>query len=140
MLRITGRGATALLTRDTEANAEKRLLRDQADKLANDILALLFMSPPTSSGAGFISAVNPEFALVPTGYATRYGFPKSEVIVRYRAKLFQRRLLELKARRPLMCTPTAALRYGQAIVKRIGLTGPRALKRRASFSRVQPCA
>jgi competence protein ComEC len=97
-LRITGRGATVLLTRDTEAKAEKRLLRDQADKLANDILALLCHVTATSSGAGFISAVNPEFALVSTGYATRYGFPKPEVVVRYRAKLFQWRLLELKAR------------------------------------------
>ncbi|MGB5300823.1 MAG: DNA internalization-related competence protein ComEC/Rec2, partial [Thiogranum sp.] len=39
----------------------------------------------TSSSADFVEAVRPDYVLFPVGYRNRFGFPKHEVVERYRA-------------------------------------------------------
>jgi competence protein ComEC len=83
VLRIgTGRHAV-LLTGDIEADAERQLLETAGDGLAADVLVVPHHGSRTSSTPAFIETVAPRIALVPAGWANRWGFPKQEVLARY---------------------------------------------------------
>lgn len=77
-------GGRVLLTGDIEQETERKLLNDQHDQLAAQVLMVPHHGSNTSSTSGFIEAVAPRFALVPAGYLNRYRFPKAAVIERYR--------------------------------------------------------
>lgn len=85
VLRIeTGHGIAVLLPGDIEKATERQLLQSQADRLQADILVAPHHGSRTSSTAGFIAAVQPQVVLFPVGYRNRFGFPKKDVVNRYR--------------------------------------------------------
>jgi competence protein ComEC len=73
-----------LLTGDIEQETERELLDTQPDRLAARVLVVPHHGSNTSSTAGFIAAVAPQYALVPAGYLNRYRFPRPAVVRRYR--------------------------------------------------------
>ena len=79
----TGAGRHILLTGDIETIAEQRLLRNSPDRLSSDVLVVPHHGSRTSSSPPFVEAVQPGYALFPTGYRNRYRFPRETVINRY---------------------------------------------------------
>lgn len=72
-----------LLTGDIEGAAERALLEGRKSDLGADLVTIPHHGSLTSSGAEFVEAVSPEYALASAGYRNRYGFPKSEVVDRW---------------------------------------------------------
>ncbi len=86
VIRITAAGGRRiLLTGDIESSAERALLRGQPGQLRAEILVAPHHGSLTSSSRPFIEAVAPDTVLFPVGYRNRYGFPRREVIDRYRS-------------------------------------------------------
>lgn len=83
VLRVSSRGGSALLTGDIEALAEAHLV--QTKNLTAEVLVVPHHGSATSSTAGFISAVNPKYAIFPAGWHNRWSFPRPPVVARYRA-------------------------------------------------------
>ncbi len=83
VLRVVGAGGSLLLTGDIEAPAEAVLLQGGVP-LAADIVVVPHHGSSTSSSAGFIAATNPVHALVAAGHDNRWGFPRPEVLARWR--------------------------------------------------------
>jgi competence protein ComEC len=83
VLRIAGRGGTALLTGDIERQIETRMLRRGADALAADILVAPHHGSKSSSSIDFIDAIAPQQVIFAAGYRNRYGFPMREIVARY---------------------------------------------------------
>jgi len=52
--------------------------------LAADVLVVPHHGSLTSSSPVFLAAVSPTMALLPVGYRNRYGFPKPQIVQRYR--------------------------------------------------------
>ncbi|MCB1877834.1 MAG: DNA internalization-related competence protein ComEC/Rec2 [Chromatiales bacterium] len=76
-------GGSLLLPGDIEARAERSLLA--AGPLPKvDVLVVPHHGSRSSSTAPFIDAVSPQIALFATGYRNRFGFPKPDVVRRYR--------------------------------------------------------
>ena len=85
VLRIeTAAGRVLLLTGDIERSVEQQLLEQHARRLAADVLVAPHHGSRTSSTYGFVNAVHPEYVLFPVGYRNRFGFPKPDVLARYR--------------------------------------------------------
>lgn len=84
VLRVQGRGGSALLTADIERAAEGRLVERYGGHLRSDILVVPHHGSHTSSTREFLKEVNPKFALIPAGYLNRFGFPHQAVLERYR--------------------------------------------------------
>jgi competence protein ComEC len=84
VLRVRAPGGTVLLTGDIEANSEQVLIEREGNALRADVLVVPHHGSATSSTAAFVRAVNPRYALFPTGYRNRFGFPKEAVTRRYR--------------------------------------------------------
>ena len=84
VLRVVAGSGSVLLSGDIEAPAEDYLLQTQP--LASDVLVVPHHGSKTSSGEAFIDVVHPRFALFPVGYRNRYGFPKAEIVARYRQR------------------------------------------------------
>jgi competence protein ComEC len=85
VLKVTGaRGHSLLLTGDIEAPVERRLIAQAGQRLHTDVLVAPHHGSRTSSTAGFIAHVDPRHVLFPAGYANRFGFPKADVVERYR--------------------------------------------------------
>ncbi|KAA3627213.1 MAG: DNA internalization-related competence protein ComEC/Rec2 [Proteobacteria bacterium] len=74
-----------LLTGDIERFAEAELLRNRSGELRADLLVVPHHGSATSSSSEFIALVRPKMAWVSAGYANRWGFPKPEIIARYRS-------------------------------------------------------
>lgn len=72
-----------LLTGDIGRKAERWLLKLDSAKLAARVLQVPHHGSRTSSTAGFIEAVNPDYAVFPVGYRNRFGFPKPDIVDRY---------------------------------------------------------
>ncbi|MDQ3797682.1 MAG: hypothetical protein M3294_09025 [Pseudomonadota bacterium] len=83
MLRVANSGGAVLLTGHTEEDAEMLLLCNQTKRLKSDALAVRYHGSSTSSTRAFVRAVHPTLALIPAGYANRYGFPKPGVVARH---------------------------------------------------------
>ena len=83
VLRVSNGRSTVLLTGDIERAQEAALLRRGAP-LHADLLLVPHHGSKTSSGAAFIEAVKPRWALVQSGYRNRYGHPAPPVLARYR--------------------------------------------------------
>jgi competence protein ComEC len=77
-------GFSALLTGDIEAAQEQALLAAGVGLKAQLVLVPHHGSK-TSSSADFVNAVQPQFAIVQSGYRNRFGHPAARVVQRYQA-------------------------------------------------------
>ena len=82
VLRISNPRQSALLAGDIEAVQETALVAEGAPLQSNVLLVPHHGSKTSSSGA-FLDAVNPEWALVQSGYRNRFGHPVQPVMERY---------------------------------------------------------
>ena len=81
VLRISGRGGSALLTGDIQQQAESELVA--AGLQAVDIVVAPHHGSRTSSTQLFVDASAPEYVLFAAGYRNRWGFPKEDVVKRW---------------------------------------------------------
>jgi len=86
VLQAQAGGASLLLTGDIGAAVERRLLARFGDTLRADAVQVAHHGSRTSSDSGFVAAVQPRLALFSTGYRNRFGFPKPDVVERWRAR------------------------------------------------------
>lgn len=86
VLRIATAGGAALLSADIEIPAENWLVQSRGEALGADIMLVPHHGSRTSSSEAFIDAVGPSIALVSAGYRNRFGFPRPEVMARYKAR------------------------------------------------------
>ncbi len=84
VLRISNGEWSLLLPGDIEAEGERRLLADSALELASDVLVAPHHGSATSSSEEFVRAVTPEWVVFSTGYRNHFGFPRQEVVDRWR--------------------------------------------------------
>jgi competence protein ComEC len=82
VLRVSTPQATALLVGDIEAAQETSLIAREAS-LRADWLLVPHHGSATSSTSGFLAAVQPQVAVVQSGYRNRFGHPRPEVVQRY---------------------------------------------------------
>lgn len=75
-----------LLPGDIEQLVEAQLNKLQAAQLQANVLIVPHHGSLTSSTEAFIEAVNPEIALFSVGYRNMFGFPKPEVVSRYKKR------------------------------------------------------
>jgi competence protein ComEC len=73
-----------LLPGDIEERGEGALLVNYAKNLASDIVVAPHHGSATSSTQPFVNAVDAQWVLVSSGYGNSYGFPKDEVVQRWR--------------------------------------------------------
>lgn len=85
VLKVSGPGGSALLPGDIEAPRERWLVVHEKRRLASDLLLAPHHGSATSSTAGFIAAVQPDYVVFSAGYLNRYHFPRPSVTRRYRA-------------------------------------------------------
>jgi len=71
-----------LLPGDIEAEAEKKLLA--AGLGPHGLMLMPHHGSRTSSTPAFVRALRPGVVIAQTGYANRYGFPRAEIVRRYR--------------------------------------------------------
>jgi competence protein ComEC len=71
---------SVMLTGDSPQSIEEYLVSINGEKLASDILKAGHHGSRTSSSESFVSAVNPQIAIISAGKDNRYGHPHSEVI------------------------------------------------------------
>ena len=81
-LRVIGPGGSALLLADPEEAAES-LLAGQA--IAADVVLVPHHGSATSSSPALIAAVSARLAIASAGYGNRWGFPRADVVARWRA-------------------------------------------------------
>ena len=82
-----GAGATRLLlTGDIGAVVERRLVAQFGAALRADIVQVPHHGSRSSSDPAFVSTVSPTVALLSTGYRNRFGFPKADVVARWRSQ------------------------------------------------------
>lgn len=84
VLKIRSAHGTVLLTGDIEAAAESWLVQTYGDALKADLLIAPHHGSKTSSTAGFLRAVQPDYILIPAGYRNQFGHPHKDVLARYR--------------------------------------------------------
>jgi competence protein ComEC len=85
VVRIASPAGSLLLTGDIERRGEQRLVRG-AGELQSLILVAPHHGSKSSSSETLVAAVKPRFVLFPVGYRNRFGFPRPEVVERYRAR------------------------------------------------------
>ncbi|MBX3725264.1 MAG: DNA internalization-related competence protein ComEC/Rec2 [Xanthomonadales bacterium] len=82
VLRIQGRGGSALITGDAGEVAELRMLALHRERLASDVLVLGHHGSQGSSIAAFLDAVAPRLAIATAGHRNRFGHPHRDVVQR----------------------------------------------------------
>jgi len=83
VLRISGQAGAVLLTGDMEKKIERKLMATQPQQIRARVLLVPHHGSKTSSSLAFIQAVQPEIALFPVGYRSRYRHPNKAVVDRY---------------------------------------------------------
>ncbi len=85
-LRLTDGVHSLLVTGDAEAVSEAEMaLNDKGDRrLASDVYIVGHHGSASSSGAAFLAAVRPSFAIISCGAGNDYGHPKAAVMSRLR--------------------------------------------------------
>lgn len=73
-----------LLTGDIQRAAESWLVERYGHALAGSVLVAPHHGSKTSSSAGFLKQVRPQWVLIPAGYKNRFGFPHAAVMRRYK--------------------------------------------------------
>jgi competence protein ComEC len=81
VLRLTWEQASVLLTGDIAAEAENSLIWSEQPLLAK-VLKLAHHGSNSSSGADFLAAVHPTYAVVSAGAGNRFGHPATVVLDR----------------------------------------------------------
>jgi competence protein ComEC len=84
VLKVSGPGGRVLLPGDLEAEGERRLLAAGVD-LRAEVLVAPHHGSASSSTPAFVAAVAPLEVLYSVGHRNRWGFPRAEVVARYRA-------------------------------------------------------
>ena len=79
VLRLTWEQASVLLTGDIAAEAENSLIWSEQPLLAK-VLKLAHHGSNSSSGADFLEAVHPTYAVVSAGAGNRFGHPATVVL------------------------------------------------------------
>ena len=69
-----------LLTGDSPQSVEQYLVNRETDKIHADVLKLGHHGSKTSSSKLFLSAVDPEYAVISAGKDNKYGHPNKEVL------------------------------------------------------------
>lgn len=69
-----------LLTGDSPEGVERHLVGLKGGELRSTVLKLGHHGSDTSSSRGFLSAVNPEYAIISAGKDNKYGHPHKEVL------------------------------------------------------------
>lgn len=82
VLRISAAGGSVLLTGDIQSDGEAALMA--AGLARTDVVIAPHHGSRTSSTAGFVAATRPVLALFPAGYRNRWGFPRPDVVQRWR--------------------------------------------------------
>jgi competence protein ComEC len=82
VLVVANHSNTLLLTGDIESISEFRLRKAYPD-LSADVLVVPHHGSTTSSTLAFLELLNPEYAIVSSGYRNRFGFPRPQVLDRY---------------------------------------------------------
>ncbi len=72
-----------LTTGDAEADAERRMVEAHGDDLEADAYQAGHHGSSTSSTQPFVDAVEPEIAVISSGYDSQYGHPHEEVLEEY---------------------------------------------------------
>jgi len=86
IVQISTENDNLLLTGDMESEVEKQFVKFFAgndDILKADVLLVPHHGSLSSSSKDFVRAVQPDYALVSSGYRNRYGLPRAEVVSRY---------------------------------------------------------
>jgi competence protein ComEC len=73
-----------LLTADIETPDENAMLARGIER--SNVMLVPHHGSGTSSGGGFLDAVQPDVAIIPVGYRNRYRHPKPEVLSAYEAR------------------------------------------------------
>ncbi len=84
VLKITTQWRSILLSSDIESNSEQWLISHNRDALKSDYLLVPHHGSTTSSTESFIESVQPELALVSSGYKNRFNHPDPRIVSRYR--------------------------------------------------------
>lgn len=84
VLRVQAGHHAVLLTGDIERRAEAEIV-DQGGLSRADIVLVPHHGSRTSTTPAFVSATRPRWALVPSGHRNRWGFPKPDVVERWRS-------------------------------------------------------
>ena len=77
-LRLKGLGHSAVLTGDLTIKGEKEIMKTDA-YLKSDVLKLGHHGSKTSSSVPFLNAVNPTYAIIPSGRKNRFRHPHKQV-------------------------------------------------------------
>jgi competence protein ComEC len=85
VLRIRAGAIQLLLAGDIGQPGERALLAAEGDALASAVLLVPHHGSGGSSGAAFVRAVRPRYAIVSAGHGNRFGHPRPDVVARYRA-------------------------------------------------------
>lgn len=86
VLQVEAGEGRLLLTGDVGAAVERRLVARWGRTLAATALQVPHHGSRTSSDSAFVKATAPQLALLSTGYRNRFGFPKADVVERWRAQ------------------------------------------------------
>jgi competence protein ComEC len=84
VVQVTVGDQRILIPGDIEADGERVLLAKHAKDLQSDIVIAPHHGSATSSTQPFVNLVDPQWVLVSSGYRNSYGFPKDEVVRRWR--------------------------------------------------------
>ncbi len=84
VLKIESKHGTVLLPGDIESAAESWLVQTYGEALKADVLVAPHHGSKTSSTAGFLQAVQPDYVLIPAGYRNQFGHPHKDILGRYR--------------------------------------------------------
>ncbi len=82
VVKLTYGDISFLFTGDAEAGAEQEMLSRSAHLLDSTVLKVGHHGSRTSTTPAFLSAVDPELAVIMTGTGNRYGHPHEEVLTR----------------------------------------------------------
>lgn len=82
VLRVSAAGGSVLLTGDIQSDGEATLVA--AGLARADVVVAPHHGSRTSSTADFVAATRPALALFPAGYRNRWGFPRQDIVQRWR--------------------------------------------------------
>ncbi len=82
VLRIAGSGGSALLTGDIQREGEEAIV--SAGLAQTDVVVAPHHGSRTSSTPALVEATDPSWVLFAAGYRNRWGFPKEDVVERWR--------------------------------------------------------
>lgn len=83
VLKIQSKHGAILLTGDIEAMAESWLVDIYGEALKADVLVAPHHGSKTSSTAGFLRLIQPDYVLIPAGYRNQFGHPHKDILARY---------------------------------------------------------